>query len=457
MIQFPSFIRQVRILIGPEAAIRESFRRIPKAWFEQKTVPPAIASEYAVCLMEKGYLQSALRIIESIQNPPLEVRHDLAYLYLQNHDERARSLYQQIIDDPSTELLTKLSAMGGLSVCLIREAEFAQAEEVLQKLITLYESKRHFWGLAYSWAHLAWTRMARKQGGTSECIRKMEATIAQSTMEYPLFCRFIKEVCHKLGKRTMTTPSPKLRQLIRQNREWNLLREWKLLQNICIQVRPECIASIYYRTNLRGVKCRIKKLSGIFGWKIPSNYQFSLGSGLKSQTVSLLNGTFSKSGETLAPGSAPYRLFRSLALEVHPIHMGDLFSFVFPQEYFLHSASSNRIHQLCHRLRNSLEIAAPGISLACNDGYYEFVCNSHLKVDFVDDYKNLNVGMKEREASSIAILRTEFRRNSFLISEASAFLNKSTRSVNRILSVGLESGILARTGSTRSTIYRFVT
>src|SRR5690606_28292681 len=137
----------------------------------------------------------------------------------------------------------------------------------------------------------------------------------------------------------------------------------------------------------------------------------------------------------------------ALALNDYPAHVGDLFYFVFPDEQFQFGTSANRIHQLCHRLRAFL--ADTGIHLTSQRGFYQLEAEpgACLVVRDVEHGLPPSETGSAKAAHSLHRMKTEFGSKPFKIAEASSFLEMSTRSVYRVLRLGLVSGQVIRTVS----------
>ncbi|MGZ3691416.1 MAG: hypothetical protein ACXVAX_07930, partial [Pseudobdellovibrio sp.] len=151
----------------------------------------------------------------------------------------------------------------------------------------------------------------------------------------------------------------------------------------------------------------------------------------------------------LKKGQTLHRLLKVISADFYkPVRAAEIFSLVFPNEYFDPEISINRVHQAIKRLRNWIKAGSIPLEIVEKNNTYKLVGTSHYAIrwpkentDFSKARINLNGFAKH------------FSGRDFNVREVSQMLNIPERSAFRLVKSAVEAGYLKVIGSGPRTRY----
>lgn len=155
-------------------------------------------------------------------------------------------------------------------------------------------------------------------------------------------------------------------------------------------------------------------------------------------------------GEEL--GEIPHRILILLLRDFYkPQRVGEIFSEIFPDEYFNPSSSINRVHQNMKRARDWIAELRWPIRLEEREGAYGLRLGERTRI-FVREHPLPLTG----EGLVLESLRPVFGDREFTAQEVSEKLGASNAKAGRLLKRALASSQIEKTGAGRNTRYRLV-
>lgn len=149
-------------------------------------------------------------------------------------------------------------------------------------------------------------------------------------------------------------------------------------------------------------------------------------------------------------GEIPHRILVLLLRDFYkPQRVGEIFSDLFPEEYFNPTHSINRIHQIMKRGRAWIEALGWPVRLEERDGAYGLRASENARI-FVRESAWPLTG----EGLVVESLRPEFGEREFVATEVSEKMRVSLASAGRLLKRAVESGYVTKIGGGRTTRYR---
>lgn len=241
------------------------------------------------------------------------------------------------------------------------------------------------------------------------------------------------------------------------------LNSWETMRDLDYHVgvhlkHQNLLLNVYFGTPHASFKKRIEQLFKKHHWKIPNEYFRKLSEAPTTRVLDLITGV--EIGvpllEPLKAGQMLHRLLNILALDFYkPMGLGELFSNLFPGEYFNPDTSGDRVTQAVKLLRKWFQVNEIPVDVHVENnrfglkatGPYAFKISKKV----LDPMDLHDVGFDLQ----ISQLKTKWPYQSFSAAKAAAQLQVSATTMRSILHEALNKKLLFVSGTGRATLYRF--
>jgi len=237
-----------------------------------------------------------------------------------------------------------------------------------------------------------------------------------------------------------------LRALAREKGHWETLRQCDLFEAISRKDKS-LLERLYYGTPFPAFQSKV-----LLHWhhSIPKHYEWVLRDGKSATTLDLTRGEIERK-EILKPGRTPHRVLSLLARDFfRPLRMASLALNLYPDEVYNPQTSPQRVHSALSELRKILKEEEVPLEIVSDDAGFRLEATAPMTI-------LLSRGKKvdRWEDPLFDRLYGAFSKREFSPKEARRYLGGSTRTVLRILSKGVEQGLLNRSGKAAVTRYQF--
>lgn len=434
---------------------------------------PAVTDDelcaYAGLLIKVGALSEAQTILESLDESNADVLTFRAQIHTAQWDyaEAARSL-KKIIARKDVDDYQKCVASVNLVSAYIFLQKFEEAEELLLQIRRTC--------LANGWSLLegnalelaAQVAVIRGQWDEAERLLTKAENKSGAHSHYRLFIEkwrmlaelFQMEAGSSESEKTMTRIEALRRSAVSAG-------SWETVRDLDYQVarflkHQNLMLNVYFGTPHVAYKRRIEAIFKRNSWPIPRDYFRKLSSAPTTRVLDLETGheigheTGAEFQEPLKPGQMSHRLLNILAMDFYkPIGAGELFSKLYPDEFYNPDSAAERIAQAVKTLRKWFAINAIPLEIAVENTRYSLVATAPYALRIARSSPDPRELLESNYEMQLKMLRFEWPYKSFSAAQAAQHLAVSASNVRAILRKALKEGRAFQSGAGRSTLYRF--
>lgn len=426
---------------------------------------PDAFAEYAACLIEIGALSEAKRTLSTIPGNTSRSKFYSALLLFKEWDyEGAAKLLEDYLPSLPSDY-HQLVCRVNLASAYVNIKEFAKAQACLRELRAELTTRQH-WLLFGNCCEIESQIHFHQQNHTEALtwLAQSEKALAGSRNMGWLYTKKWQLInsLYQFDQNVrdhMLSDFMELKETARRMHSWETLRELDL--HWALRTHDEPLANhVFFGSPLRRYRENILAIAA--GDETPGS-QLQIHEGYlwapnpeNSPTVNIVDaGHFVMDFANRPNSFLLKKLFITLLSDFYaPFRVGQLFSALFPNEYFDCDSSPDRVFQIVRRLRLSLKNESPGIDIqSINEGY-------SLLLGPGQGVQITKTMVTERVESKFEVfdlfIKEHFATAEFSASDLSQRLGCSTRSANRILSKLSDRGDVSVAGRGKWTRYKRV-
>jgi len=427
-----------------------------------KTGAPSIAKpeelvEYAACLTKLGAAEEALVLLSKVEGIPRALLYQALALAARWRYAENIPLLKAYLATPGLSAYQRHVGEINLAAALVFEGKHREVTPLLRCLLYNTSLSHHTLLLGNCLELSAENLILQgKIDAAKTCLEEATRKLGKTDSIYEFLAR-------KWGAVVLSFHHPKsaeshqalqaVRKEAQERLHWESLRELDRFDYRATK-DPALFHRVYAGTPYENFRRKLEQdADGTI--KIASSYLWQLGEGEEPPVVvDLVAGTASK-GTPLKLGSLPHRLILTLSSDFYrPFRIGELFSRLFPGEFYNPVSSVRRVHQALAMLREWLEQAHLPLLVEETRGEYRISTTRPCSIR-VPVGDNGSKALPGRVNLSIARMREVWPSETFSSEEAASALKISARSVRRLLSEAVEEGELKRVGKRRGVRYHF--
>ncbi len=436
---------------------------------EKNLVLSAAISESELCiyaglLIKASALQEAQVILLQLK-PTVNALTFLSQICIMqwNYDESSKYL-KKIIAHKETNLYQKATAQINLAAALVMLEKFTQAQKLLSEIIKICEQEK--WQLLYGNALEISAQLAVIQGNwdlSRQLLLEAESRAGQHN-HYLIFIEKWRALSHLFQAPISSEQAEVAVKKIEALREKaKILRTWETVRDFdyhtALHLKDKNVLfNVYFGTPHLAYKKRIEKSLKQFQIKIPDEYFRKFSPEPSNRVLDLARGTEESraSFQPLKPGQMLHRLLNILALDFYkPIGIGELFSKLFPGEYFHPDVSHDRVSQAVKLLRKWFSENEIPLDIKVEDSRYSLSENGPYTFKILKNNYSLNDSNDVGFEFSLEKLKKKWPYQSFSPSQAALELKISASTCRNILIAAAEQNRIFKSGSGRSVRYCF--
>ncbi len=355
-------------------------------------------------------------------------------------------------------------AQVNFASALIFLESYTAAEKILPKL--LQHCQDHKWELLYANTLEISAQLAVWQSNWNEVHRLLTEAeqVAGPNSHYRLYIDKWRALAGLFKARTEMGSSDNEELKIVQIRQQALsLKSWETVRDLdfylaLYQKNVNVLLNVYFGTPHPAYKNRIKKLFKKKGWLIPKSYFRKLTSDSTDRLLDL--ETAQEVGramiEPIKPGQMLHRLLNILATDFYkPIAIGELFSKLYPDEYFNPDIAPGRVAQAVKLLRRWIEANQIPLMINVDNNRYSIAATAPYAFKITSTVQSASELQNAGFKTQLKRLSEKWPYQSFSALQASQFLEISASSARKLLAKALSQQRIYTSGTGRSTQYRF--
>lgn len=428
--------------------------------------PKAQVSEtalYAALLAQIGARNEARQLLLALdgsKNP--EVYFYWLYILIPEWDYKsAIQPLKKYIRSTEITVYQRLVGQINLAACYVYLADFRQAQRLLSLVLKRsLETQAH---LIYGNALELQAQVAINQKKLSlaeEWLQKYLTVTPTTSSIYQLYAQKWQTVI-KLQTEGLTESTQKDLRTIREKAV--ALENFETLRDMDYQIalfKPQANSKnlVYFGTPYKSYRLRIIK-NLFLKSRPPTVFQFNLFNRLEvsgKPSLSLQTGEFHEEGIHLKPGQILHRCLQLLLRDLYqPISLGQLFSHLFPNDYFNPLSSPSRIHQSIYRLNHWFKKNNIPLSIHCKNFLFSLTAHRNFIISLQNETAKEKNSMESTLKSRMNLACVEFSDRHFTSKKLSVFLRLQQRQTQYLLRQWQKDGCLMMTGTGRSRLYRF--
>lgn len=462
------------------AAFGDIARRVRSETWGLRLLRPIVRSEaaispspsdaemcaYAGLLIKVGAIPEARSILEKLDEKKLDnVSTFLSQTYITewNYLEASVHLKKLLERDhlsPYARCVTEVNLIGAF----IFLSQYSKAQTGLKKVLAL--SRENSWDLLYGNALELAAQLAVIQGAWADAdalLKEAEARSGQHS-HYRVFIEKWRSLALLFQTKPGTPACEAALEKIASVRQTALrLSSWETARDLDYQVadflrHQNLLLNVYFGTPFPEYKKRIEQIFKKEGWRIPADYFRKLSSAPATRVFDLGSGDEYGSNliEPLKPGQMLHRFINILATDFYkPIGLGELFSRLFPDEFFNVDSSPDRVAQAVKQLRRWFETNHIPLDIQVENSRYAIKANDAYAFRIENQVRTPKDLLDSGYEQQLKQLMTKWPYQSFSASKAAAHLDLSASTVRTLLQRALDEKRLYQSGAGRSTLYRF--
>lgn len=323
--------------------------------------------EYAIALQRVGSLQEATDILESLnaETTPEALLVESVFLFSKwNYADSIPKLQQYLSRIPQDSYSARLGKVN-LAAALVHERR-SESQSLLEELIRETTAREEYLLLGNALEISAQSAVFVGDLNRAEkLLQQIDDLLSGVKILDFLWLVKWKSLVKALRNRS-TEPLEEIRQEALRKKHWETLREVDYYR-LQIQYSEDVFLKLYYGTKSPHYRARIRKMFP----QAPVLPAISMGS---DRDVRSPNGNeveiFSFPGE-LAPGTTAHALLvYFLSDSYRGFRSGELYSILFPGDFYNPDTSLNRVHQTISRFRKTLAEYLPFLEIEVEDNIY---------------------------------------------------------------------------------------
>ncbi len=334
---------------------------------QQPVFPPARTQElaiYSLGLSRLGVFQEAIEILKKLptDNYP-QVLFYLGLVYIEQWDYlSAQAPLQKYVERPDITNYQKTVGLLNLAACYVNERNWRYADSALSLLLIETQSEDRKLLRANTIELLAQTKLFQNEvEQASILLKQSEEILLEKNHQYSFFIKKWLTIAHVIRYPDDFQNLMNIRQEALDAKLWETVRECDLFRAIILKDET-LFLRVYFSSHSKAYKKRIMK---IFNWSqpVPLTYQNEI---LKCTGRLEI---FHLKPESIEMPPLVYSLFVLLLSELYrPFSIPEIFSLLYPEEYFSHQISVKKVERLIQRLRQVLKKNAIPLEVRNDDG-----------------------------------------------------------------------------------------
>ncbi len=424
---------------------------------------------YAGLLIKVGAVREAQEILLKLdRNKLVNVNAFLAQIHVAQWNYReAVPLFIKVLSRKGTSEYQGAVAQVNLVAAYIFLEKFTEATVILPQLLQRCLDNK--WELLYANALEISAQLAVIQQDwvqAQSLLKEAEHGAGQHTHyrifidKWKVLAEFSQAQDDVLKQEQAKLKIARLREKAQALRSWETVRDLDFYLAL-YQNHENLLLNVYFGTPHAAYKKRIEKIFKARSWQIPDFYYRKLTTAPAERVLNL--ETAEESGvfrndlvKPVKPGQMLYRLLNILAMDFYkPTAVGELFSRLFPGEYFNPDLAPGRVAQAIKLLRKWFKLNHIPIDIKTDSNRFYFVATApyafKISKTVRDVFELQNAGF----AIQLKHLKFRWPYQSFSASEAAQLLEISASGARKLLARANKQREVFTSGAGRSTQYRF--
>jgi len=406
-------------------------------------------AEYAALLYRNGSITEALQLLNqcSVKEAPESLLYKAFCSVDQWNFSQAVTNFEAYLEKPLPEYQKNLALVNYASSLLAAE-DLKKANQQLDLVIQQMEGRDEYQRLLGNVYELK-AQCLFQTGSFEQCrawLKKARANIPEGFANDSLYIEKWTAIC-VATETNAAAPILEFQKLARQKRHWESLRE-ALFYELKIKFDQKKFDYLYFGTPFEVFRQRLDRHFP----KFQASGDYLIGKAGKLR-LDLRPGRIKESTVPI-PSKSLETLFRILIEDFfRPQNTGELFSRIFPGQFFDPNSSPLRVRQQMLRLRKWAIDNSIDCQIGENKGFYRLRVNDNFSVQI----SRLNsVGTGYHREIELLKSHPDTSADLFNMRSAQKVLGLSSATVQRILKWGLDERRLERSGKGRQTFYRFI-
>ncbi|MCM2281683.1 MAG: hypothetical protein NDI61_07535 [Bdellovibrionaceae bacterium] len=444
---------------------------------------PDEISSYAATLFRIGAIDEGMALLRTVDTdayPQALLFEALAHFSQWRYDS-AIPVLKKYVHSPLINDYQRLVGKTNLAAAYITERNFPAGRSLVSELkdVTAAQNLHILHGNALELS----AQLSIFQGHLDQARRDLEEAskfLSQTQGAYELFVDKWSCIVNLLSgaiSEKIILQLAHVKRVAMQLREWETLRECDLY--LAVATNDEDLYEYLafgtpyekYRARMREIFQPKRELPETYLWTprpVP-NPDESLGNGgpgsfmntaseVRSTPVPSLKIDIDQGrvGDSQLPhGQLLHRALALFSTDFYkPFRIGQLYSHLFPNEYFNPVSSPRRIVHIVERLRAWFKDNALPLNVRVRGGNYSLIGDTSATCGLLVSQTSSHAHLPKSSAN-LERLKSQWPHHSFSTSQASRCLNLSLASTRRLLAQAVNDGKLLRQGNGRGTFYRF--
>lgn len=421
---------------------------------------------YAGLLIKAGTLPEARILLQSLDpNKNINVLIFLGQIAIAQWNYRDSIPYlKKVQNSVGLDPYQRCIAQVNLAVAYIFLERYKAAKNVLQKILS--QCIQNKWDLLYGNALEISAQLAVAQKNWPEAmnfLKEAESRAGQHS-HYQMFIEKWRTISELYQTVPNSVESDLILDKIEQlKKKAQSLKSWESVRDFDYHIalylnHQNLLLNVYFGTPHSEYKKRIENIFKKKGWKIPNFYFRKLSERPADRIFDLTTGNEENKSlaEPLKPGQLLHRCLNILTIDFYkPVGAGELFSKLFPEEYFNPDVSIDRLTQATKLLRKWFEINCIPLNIEVEQNRYLLAAHGPyaFKVSKkTTDFQNLpdsafDVNLKR--------LKVKWPYQSFSATKAAVELGISPTGARSLLLKATKEKCIYKSGDGRSILYRF--
>lgn len=411
--------------------------------------------EYAGSLVRLGAVDEALDLFKTLNaevNPEVWLLTAFAHFSMWDY-KSSIPLLQRYCAAPGLTDYQRLIGKANLAAALTYE-KVPSALPLTEELLVATESGKMTLLAVNLGMMKAEAAIAEKDWEKArKALQHAQESVSDDTLE-ALFIRKWKAVTELYAQPKSSSAIEAIAEVRQQavtRRHWETIRNCDF--HLAVATKNEDLfLKVYFGTPFMSLKERLKNEFGSPP-PLPERYEWRIKEGKGSVTLDLLSTQAIMPGvRGLKPGSSHQRLLGILLTDYYrPIRVASLHGLLYRGDFFNPVSSPGRVHQAVKRLKQWLSNRRLPIRVEARHGAYCLSATHPCTVTLPQGQRS--VGRMDHHLSRLRSLTSA---TGFTAKEAAAALDLNVWTTIRLLSKGVEEGILERSGKANRTRYTFV-
>ncbi len=421
---------------------------------------------YAGLLIKLGALPEAQSILENLpsKNDPV-VLNLMSQIFILQWNYRQAALHlQKILKHAKTDAYQKCVAQVNLAGALLFLQKTAEVQNALDEV---FETCRvHQWDLLNGNALELAAQLAylqRDKEKAKHFLDQASQRVGQHS-HYSFFIEKWRALAELIDLKAGTPEADFVLAKIEKLRAKAIsLNSWESVRDLDYHVgvflnHEYLLLNVYFGTPYTSYRERIEGILIGKNLEIPDSYFRKLTEAPAERVLCLETG--SEIGapleQPLKPGQMLYRLLNILAKDFYrPLGLGELFSSLFPGEYFNPDASGARVSHAINKFRQWTKLNHVPLDVQVESNRYSLIATGPYALQIFRDMRNASELAGAGFETQIQMLKKKWPYQSFSAKKAAIELGISVTSTNNLLKKAVEQKQVYKSGSGRSTLYHF--